>query len=40
MEEVSLSTNNDNSSMYIRIGDHILLMSEEEQEDGFLSAGG
>ena len=27
-------------SQYVRVGDHIFLMSEEEQEDGYVTAGG
>jgi hypothetical protein len=33
-------TTKENESGFIRIGDHVLFMSEEEQEDGFISAGG
>jgi hypothetical protein len=30
----------EDESKYVRIGDHVLFMSEEEQEDGYLASGG
>jgi len=40
MEEVVKDNKNDPSSQYLHIGDLVYLMSEEEQEDGYISGGG